>query len=862
MFHPRLVYFGSIAVLLAALIAVALVLGAATSAGAWGVGLTILVVLALILPASDIAVGMVNHLTTLLLPPKKLARLDYKAGIPADVESMIVVPSMLVRADSAGHLLERLEITYLANPDPILRFALLTDFADADEEFRPEDDSYVRNALDGIAALNARYAPGGPDKFFLFHRRRTWNAKQGRWMGCERKRGKLSEFNRLIRGDQGTNYTVLSGDPAQLHTIKFVITLDADTILPRESARRLVGTIAHPLNSPVFDPKKGRVVEGYGVLQPRVSYHLYAATRSRFAALLAASGGIDPYSNAVSDTYMDLFGLGTFTGKGIYEVDAFEAAVGHTFPENAILSHDLIEGNYARCGLVTDVELFDDFPPRYHAYAMREHRWARGDWQLLPWLGRTVPTLGGRQPNPLPTVERWKVFDNLRRSLVPPSLVVLLVLGWTVLPGSPWLWTFIALAVPFLPIVQTLIGASYGSLRTKSIDNLLGVGHSLPATAGQSALWIAFLADQARRLLDAVGRTLIRLGITHRNMLEWETAAATEHRLGTGIGNFFRAMWYSPAFAVVLAGLIYLVRPLALLPASPVLLAWFLAPVVAYWISRPKRVKELPLNESERAELRRIARKTWHFFETFVGDEDNWLPPDNYQEDSIGSGGRVAHRTSPTNKGMLLLSTLSAHDFGYLSLRTLAERLHKTFDTFDRMEKHEGHLYNWYNTQTLHTLPPNYVSTVDSGNLLGCLVTLKQGMREKLDEVIPGPNAVNGLADTMAMLLEDVKQNRPARTVEAYSEFNELVHLIQSKLDQPCDTLGKWHLLLNYMESKAEGLTDLVSRLPGVSPGTTERWSAYAARFQTLVAERIEELKAVSPGRRCSWVPSLNPSRL
>ena len=360
---------------------------AVTSPVPSGVGILIVAVLALLIPSSDIAVGLINNLTTLFCRRGSWPGWTSRRASRSDVSSMVVVPSMLIRPDSATHLLERLEITYLANPDPVLRFALLTDFADAPEEFRPEDDTYVRNALDGVAALNARYAPNGPDKFFLFHRRRTWNPVQNRWMGWERKRGKLSEFNRLIRGDQDHELQRPERRSACSADVKYIITLDADTILPRESARRLVGTIAHPLNAPVYDATQHRVVEGYGVLQPRVSYHLYAATRSRFAGLLAASGGIDPYSNAVSDTYMDLFGLGTFTGKGIYDVDAFEAAVGHTFPDNAILSHDLIEGNYARCGLVTDVELFDDFPPRYHAYAMREHRWARGDWQILPWLG-------------------------------------------------------------------------------------------------------------------------------------------------------------------------------------------------------------------------------------------------------------------------------------------------------------------------------------------------------------------------------------------------------------------------------------------------------------------------------------------
>jgi cyclic beta-1,2-glucan synthetase len=849
--HPTLTYFGSIGLLMLGLIAPLVAFGAGSAVG---IGLLVLLVLALILPASDIAVGLVNHIVTLLMPPRKLARLDFKEGIPADCATFVVVPSMLVGRDSASNLLERLEITYLANPDPRLRFALLTDFADAPEEHRPEDDVYILKALDGVRALNERYAGAGLDRFFLFHRRRSWNPVQGCWMGWERKRGKLSEFNRLLRGDRDTNYVIQSAEPASLPRIRFVITLDADTILPRESARRLVGTLAHPLNAPRFDPAKRRVVEGHGVLQPRVSYHLFAATRSRFAGLLASSAGIDPYSNAVSDIYMDLFDSGSFTGKGIYDVDAFEAAVGHTFPDNQILSHDLIEGNYARCGLVTDVELFDDFPPRYHAYALREHRWARGDWQLLPWLGRSVPTPDGSKPNPLPILERWKIFDNLRRSLVPPSLVLLLVLGWTVLPGSPWLWTGFALLVPALPIVQLILGAFVGAIRSGSPGAILGIGHYFPATAGQALLWIAFLADQARRLIDAIVRTLNRLFVSHRRLLEWETAAATERRLGTGVANFFRTMWPSPAWAVAIGVLVGFVRPLALPAAAPVLLAWFVAPIVAFWVSRPGRATESPLTQVERAELRRIARKTWHFFETFVGEEDHWLPPDNYQEDSIGSGGRVAHRTSPTNEGMLLLSTLAAHDFGYLALKTLLDRLEKTFDTFDRMEKHEGHFYNWYSTQTLRTLPPPYVSTVDSGNLLGCLVTLKQGMREKRAEVYPNPSVLDGMTDTLAMLAVDVKTYRPAKAGEEYKAFDDGVRSLQAKLSEIPANLEAWDVKLRHCEIDGKQLLDLVRGLKGVGPNVLERWESYALRFQSLASERLQEFEAIVPGG--AWLRS------
>ena len=379
-----------------------------------------------------------------------------------------------------------------------------------------------------------------------------------------------------------------------------MITLDADTQMPRDTVRRLIGTMAHPLNQPLFDASSGRVIQGYGVLQPRVSFHLTAATHSHFAALLAASGGIDPYSSAASDSYMDLFGLGSFIGKGIYDVDAFEAATGDTFPENHILSHDLIEGNYARCGLLSDTELFDDFPARYHAFARREHRWVRGDWQLIPWLGRRVPTPAGWRPNPLPALERWKLFDNLRRSLIAPALVAMLVLGWAVLPGSPWLWTATALGMLALPLLKWIIGTALGCVRTVSLAGLKSWRNWVPQLVGQILLTMVFLADQARLMCDAVARTLARLLVSRRRLLEWETAASTEQRLGTGLRDFLAGMWGTLALTTASAAVVALVRPGALWAASPFLAGWLLSPIVAFWVSRPKQIRDLALTDDER----------------------------------------------------------------------------------------------------------------------------------------------------------------------------------------------------------------------------------------------------------------------
>lgn len=863
--HPRFVYFGSIALVFTALLGGLLGLGVGAAVASQP-GWVVLLVLVLVLPVSELAVGVVNHVITLLLPPRSLPKLEFKEGIPEDCPTFIVMPTMLVRPGSAEALLERLEIHYLANPDPQLRFALLTDFADADDEHRPEDEGYVRDALERVKALNERYAKDGDAKFFLFHRRRQWNPSQNCWMGWERKRGKLSEFNRLLLGDRETSYTWLSGDPADLPPIRFVITLDADTQLPRDSARRLVGTLAHPLNRPRFDPSQGRVVEGHGVLQPRVSFHLTAATHSRFAAILASSGGIDPYSAAASDTYMDLFGVGSFTGKGIYELRAFEAATGHTFPENQILSHDLIEGNYARCGLITDTEFFDDFPARYHAYARREHRWIRGDWQLLPWLGRRVPTAEGTRPNPLPALERWKLFDNLRRSLVAPASVLLLALGWTVLPGSAWLWTATALAVPALPLIQLVTGAITTSVRSRSLGGILGLADRLPSAFVQALMFIAFQADQARVAIDATARTLVRLLITRRDLLEWETAASTERRLGSGVGSFLVNMGSASVLAALLAVLVGWVQPAALWPAGPVLAAWFFSPLVAYWVSRPRPMADLPLDEAERRELRRVARRTWHFFETFVGEEDHWLPPDNYQEEPDG---RVAHRTSPTNQGLLLLSTLAAHDLGYIGLGALADRLEKTFDTFDRMETHWGHFYNWYDTKTLHPLSPAYLSTVDSGNLLGCLVGLKQGLREKGASAVLDAAIAEGLTDTLGLAVAAIREVKGSGAGGAAAQatqraLEEDLRRLQSKLAAtPQDLLG-WDQWLGELDWGASGLLGRIrawiAELPagsillahpgtrsGSHPSKTSVLETWPRRFAEQVRQRRAELAVLAP---------------
>jgi cyclic beta-1,2-glucan synthetase len=838
--YPHAAYFGAIGFCTLALLALIGWVAADTAAGsAAAPWLAALAVAAAVVPVGELAVGIVHYLVTLLLPPRVLPKLDFRDRVPSDCAAFVVMPSMLVRRESAALLVEKLEVHFLANPDPALRFALLTDFADADSAERPEDDSYVEAALDGIAALNRRYAADGPPRFYLFHRHRQYNAVQGCWMGWERKRGKLEEFNRLLRGDRHTSYRVVSPDIDSLPHIRFVITLDVDTLLPRDAARRLIGTLAHPLNRPRLDAAQGRVIAGYGVLQPRVSFHMPAAQRSLFARIWAASAGIDPYSTAVSDVYQDLFGAGSYTGKGIYDVDAFAAATGTTFPDNRILSHDLIEGNYARCGLVTDIELFDDFPARYHTFARREHRWIRGDWQLLPWLGGRVPVpaASGSRPNPLPLLERWKVFDNLRRSLVPPALIVWLAFGWMLLPVPWWLTAGLGVLVVLLPLLVHTSGTLINAGRTGSLAPMREFRRSGPITAAQIGLAGVLLLNQAILCGDAIARTLVRLYVTRRKLLEWETAAAAERRLGSGLHHFCADMAATIISALALVGLVALVNPAALPAAAPFLAAWLVAPLVAFWVSRPLVHAQTPLSDVERRELRRIARKTWGFFETFVGADDHWLPPDNFQEQPRP---QVAHRTSPTNQGLLLLASLTAHDFGYLGWDALVDRLEKTFATFDRLERERGHFYNWYDTLTLAPLQPAYISTVDSGNLVGCLLTLKQGLHEKSLEPVLGPALGAGLADTLALVAETLHAARVTTADDALAALERLLG------EPPPSDLSGWSVWLH----RARDLTDRLLVPIHAAPASwspAAPWAPWAGRLAAEVRERTAELARLAP---------------
>ncbi len=715
--------------------------------------------------ASQLAVALMNWVSTLLVKPHRLPRLDFSDGIASDCRTMVVVPTMLTSAPGVDRLIETLEIHYLANRDQHLHFALLTDFRDAAKEITPGDDALLERVKDGVATLNAKYPGTRHSVFFLFHRPRRWNAGEGRWMGYERKRGKLMEFNALLRGGSHECFSAIEGDLTILPAIKYVITLDTDTQLPRDAARQLVGTMAHPLNRPVFDADRGVVAEGYGILQPRVGVSLPSARRSWFVRIFAGDAGIDPYTREVSDVYQDVFQEGSFIGKGIYEVDAFQRAMHGRFPENAVLSHDLLEATHARSALVTDVEFYEEHPSRYNVDMGRRHRWIRGDWQISQWLLPRVPGSDARRlANPLSGLSQWKIFDNLRRSLVPVALLLLLLGDWLIMPQHNGVGLLLVIVIITLP---GLLAAVVNALR-KSTDmpwgmHLRTVVGAFSRQLGQIFLTLAFLPYDAFISLDAISRTLLRVLVTHKRLLEWQTSSDAEQTARTDLMGFYATMWVAPVVALLGGGLLVTQPSAQWLAALPILGLWLAAPAIAWWISQPIGSATPDLNAGQVKFLRGTARKTWHFFETFITAQENWLPPDNFQETPAPV---IASRTSPTNIGLALLANLAARDFGYLSTGGLIRRTQDTFATLQRLERYRGHFYNWYDTRTTRPLLPLYVSSVDSGNLAGHLLTLGAGLREQADEKIFTPQIFVGLGDTVAVLRELARDNAALAKLE------------------------------------------------------------------------------------------------
>ncbi|MDR3271591.1 MAG: glycosyl transferase family 36 [Peptococcaceae bacterium] len=777
-------------------------------------GLWILITLSTLIPASGIILTLLNWLVSHLVRPDFLPKLDLREGIPDALRTVVVIPALLTHPTKVSELYERLEIYYLANQDPNLYFAILGDFCDASEAGKAGDWEIIAQARLEMQRLNEKYATHA---FYFLHRRRVRNETEGCWMGWERKRGKLLEFNRwLLEGDPGT-YAYREGDFAQLSDVKYVITIDCDTQLIRDSAKRLIGALAHPLHQARLDDSGSRILSGYGLLQPRIGVTILSAENSHFAKIFTGEVGLDPYASAVSDVYQDLFHEGIFTGKGIYDLNVFYRLTKDAFRENTILSHDLIEGLVVRAGLVTDIQLLDGYPAKFHAEMRRQHRWVRGDWQLLPWLLHRLSALS-----------RWKITDNLRRSLEAPLQCLLIALGFTVLPGNGWLWSLLVFADLFLPVILYMadhLMTHNNQWRDITADLQDGVLKAL--------LLFVFLPYKAYIMVDAILRSLVRQYVTHQSLLEWETADDTERRLRNTPAASWRLMWPSVLIVGLFALLLSAFDLRQAFIFAPFAVIWTLAPWVAYQISCPAVPKQSGLTEADQRELRLLSRRIWAYFEEYVTRNDNWLPPDNVQ---INPARGIAHRTSPTNIGVALLAHLSAYDFGYLTLAQTVARIERTLQTTERLERWQGHLYNWYDTQTLEPLNPRYVSTVDSGNLAVYLLTLQFGLQDILGRPILSRENLLGLQDTAEILRSCLTQGEGTSEIEELEPFlAALASLVRESRWPVTDitavqpTTQQWRTLLNLWPE----------RIPSLS-GEGQLWLKRLERMRAAIQEEFD----------------------
>jgi cellobiose phosphorylase len=796
-------YFGGFALLTILLEAIVIGHMLYSNTVAWAVAVVGAVAL---IPLSEVALAIVNRMVTAAWPPKPMPKMDYMTPLAEEDRTLVVVPALLVSPADTERLIDSMEVNYLANTDPNIHFALLGDLKAAPSAEQPADDDILDTAQYAVRLLNERYGVAGAGPFHMLVRERVWDAGEGVWMGHERKRGALEDLVGLLAGDTDGGFRVRTGDASFLTGVTFALTLDSDTVLPRDAARELASTIAHPLNRARVDEKRRVVSFGHGLIQPMIANSLPAAGRSRFARLFSGVTGVDPYGGTSSDVYQDAFGEGSYTGKGIFEVGVYHAVLTDRFPDDTLLSHDLVEGSYLRTGYASDIEVFDDHPATYPADAARFHRWIRGDWQAAPWMLPTVPTKDGRERNPLRPLSRWKIFDNLRRSLYPLSMVLFFALGLALVPNGGLQWPVGLLLIVFSPAYLHLF------------DSLLMHPRGVTLRSSLKTLWSDFARDTSHAFfalitlphaawanVDAIARALWRAHVSHTRRLEWTTAAEAESTYASGsMADYVRRMGTAQVTGAVLLAPSLVLAPVYVPVAVALAVVWLSAPAYVRWMSSALRRGAPAPTDEQRAFVRRMARKTWRFFDTFVTAEDRWLAPDNFQEDPKGA---LAHRTSPTNIGLQLVAYLAAHDLGYVSLSDLVERVTRTLQTMAGMERFRGHFFNWYDTRTLEPLPPGYVSTVDSGNLAGYLLVLRVGLLESSEAPVVSTTTLDGIADTVRLALEDLDaQHEALGSPLTFSRLRRTLEevLRRSTLPEPPHNSAGWRAVLDELSRLAD----------------------------------------------------------
>lgn len=866
---PLILYLGCIALLTVLTTIILFALAGSIDTTDWRF---ILLGFVSLLSASHLASALVNWLATVLVKPKRMPRMDYSKGLPATMQTLVAIPSMLSSAENIESLLEILEVRFLGNRDQHLYFALLTDFHDAPEQTQAPDEALLQQVRSGIEQLNAKYPVSNPvlpdkaERFFLLHRPRTWNKQEKLWMGSERKRGKLGDLNALLRGQHHERFSLIVGNISALTQVKYVITLDTDTQLPRDCAHQLVGAMAHPLNRPRFDTQKQCVIGGYGILQPRMAASISGKNPSRYSQLCGEKPGIDPYTRSISDVYQDVFGEGSYIGKGIYDVDAFERSLNNRLPENLILSHDLLEGCYCRSGLLSDVHMYEEYPDRYDVDMRRRERWIRGDWQIAHWLLPSVPNATEKSiPNPLSPLSRWKIFDNLRRSVEPLAIMLSLLMGWWLVPNS-LIWTFAVLGIFFLPALFTALLSAYRK------PDEMRISHHLHSVLGdfvhqlaQALYRIACLPHEAVFNVSAILRSVWRMLFTRRRLLEWQLNDENPTYHSNEFFRSYRTMWAAPTIAIFSAFIVIAVysqktssnfislpsETICLVEAFPILLLWLLSPALAWGLSLPQFRLETTLEPEQTSFLHTIARRTWAFFDHFTTAEDHWLPPDNFQKQP---GPVTAHRTSPTNIGLSLLANVSAYDFGFINAGRLMQRCTDCFATLDELDRHKGHFYNWYDTQSLAVLPPRYISSVDSGNLAGHLLTLRLALLELPDQSIFHPRVYAGISTTLDIVQTSYSDEQQYNKSASYSDddLNTPLHailamrkLLNSIQAQETISIQQVVLHLITLSDAAETIqTSLQSDLQNLAHSQSKRW---AEDLYQQCLSALQELRMLTP---------------
>jgi hypothetical protein len=735
------------------------------------------------IPIISISASFTTWIVTKLVSPSIIPKIEIKGDIPSKFRTMVIIPALLTDPKRTVELISQLEVYYLANKHKNLHFAIVGDFKDSTTEECLKDQEITKSASYALDELNSRYCPENNDIFFFFLRRRQWNPTEYVWMGWERKRGAIVEFNRLLKGDSYSDYCIKKGDLSVLKQIKYVITLDCDTKLPGNAAKRLIGAMAHPLNHPELNEYSNRVIQGYGLLQPRIGISIESANRSHFSSTFSGQTGIDPYTSAVSDVYQDMFGEGIYVGKGIYDVDVFYKLLDNALPENSILSHDLLEGCIVRSGLITDVELIDSYPSSYMAYAMRLHRWTRGDWQLIPWLSAVIPDSDGNfNKNPLTHICKWKILDNLRRSLVNPSLLLLLF-GSAVLPPNPIPWLFIFGSMLFFPLIIKIYDAFLKAFTESRIKNVIvDFVFDSRKLINQSLLNFAFLPFQSWLMIDAISKVLVRIIYTRKGLLEWTTAEDTEKAFKGTLMDYHRKMWSSVLIGIVFLLWILLFYENLLIYTMLISLIWILAPTIAFYISKPQIICFHTFSEEQTFKLRQLARNTWNYFDELVGNEVHWLPPDNFQIDPPKG---LAYRTSPTNIGLWLMSVVSARDLGFIGTIDAVERLEYALATLEKLNRWNGHLYNWYSLTTLNPVEPMIISSVDSGNLAVYLVALSESIKDMLQTPL--------ICKEMLMHIREL-------TILHIEKYEQKKFSLDALLTTERITLSEWRILLSELK--------------------------------------------------------------